>query len=32
MCEELFGDETETGDALAYGEAIVVPRNYEKEN
>lgn len=25
---ELFGDETETGDSLAMGEAIVVPRNY----
>lgn len=29
--EELFGNETETGDALAHGEAVVVPRNYEKE-
>lgn len=28
--EELFGNETETGDAMAYGEAIVVPRNYVK--
>jgi len=27
---ELFGEETATGDALAHGEAIVVPRNYEK--
>lgn len=26
--EELFGNETETGDALAHGEAVVVPRNY----
>lgn len=25
---ELFGNETEVGDALAYKEAIVVPRNY----
>lgn len=25
---ELFGNETETGDALAYGEGIVVPNNY----
>lgn len=32
MCEELFGDETETGDAMAYGEAVVVPNNYEKES
>lgn len=27
--EELFGNETDTGDALAHGEAIVVPRNYD---
>lgn len=26
--KELFSDETEVGDALAMGEAIVVPRNY----
>ena len=26
--KELFGDETEVGDALAMGEAIVVPRTY----
>lgn len=32
IVEELFGDETETGDALAYGEAIVVPPNYKKVN
>jgi hypothetical protein len=25
--EELFGNETEVGDALAHGEAIIVPRN-----
>jgi hypothetical protein len=31
MQEELFGDETETGDALRYGEGIVVPSNYSKE-
>lgn len=31
LCEELFGNETETGDAMAYGEAIVVPTSYEKE-
>lgn len=30
--EELFGNETDTGDALAYGEAISVPSNYKKEN
>lgn len=30
--EELFGNETDTGDALAYREAITVPRNYSKEN
>jgi hypothetical protein len=30
--EELFGDETETGDAMRYGEAIVVPNNYKKED
>lgn len=28
--EELFGNETDTGDALAHGEAIVVPRNYKE--
>jgi len=28
--EELFGNETEVGDALAHNQAIVVPRNYEK--
>lgn len=30
--EELFGNETDTGDALAHGEAITVPRNYMKES
>lgn len=30
LAAELFGNETETGDAMSYGEAIVVPRNYEK--
>lgn len=30
--EQLFPNETEIGDALAYKEAIVVPRNYTKEN
>jgi hypothetical protein len=28
--EELFGNETNTGDALAHGEGVTVPRNYEK--
>ena len=27
---ELFGNETDTGDALAHREAIVVPRNYKE--
>ncbi len=31
IADELFGNETDTGDALAYGEAIVVPQNYKKE-
>lgn len=29
--EELFGNETKTGDAMAHQQAIIVPRNYEKE-
>jgi hypothetical protein len=29
--EELFGDETETGDALRYQEGIVVPPTYESD-
>lgn len=29
--QELFGDETEVGDALRYKEGIVVPENYKKE-
>lgn len=29
---ELFGNESDTGDAIAHGEAIIVPRNYQKEN
>lgn len=29
--EELFGNETDVGDALAYNEGIIVPRNYEKK-
>jgi hypothetical protein len=32
LAEELFGNETDTGDALAYGEAIVVPNSYKKEH
>jgi hypothetical protein len=28
----LFGNETEVGDALAHNEAIIVPRNYNKES
>lgn len=30
--EELFGNETDTGDALAHGEAVIVPHNYKKES
>ncbi len=29
---ELFGNETDVGDALAYGDGIVVPSNYKKES
>jgi hypothetical protein len=32
LAGELFGNETETGDAMAYGEAIVVPEQYKKDN
>lgn len=32
LCEELFGNENETTDALAYREGVVVPTNYNKEN
>jgi len=32
IVEDLFGNETDTGDAIAHGEAIIVPRNYEKES
>lgn len=32
LIEELFGDETDTTDALAYGEGIVVPHNYTTQN
>ena len=28
---ELFGNETDTGDALRYREGIVVPESYKKE-
>jgi hypothetical protein len=28
---DLFGNETEIGDALAYREGIVIPKNYEKK-
>lgn len=31
LTEELFGNETEVGDALANKDGIVVPRNYNKE-
>ena len=30
ICDELFGDENDITDAMAYGEAIVVPNNYNK--
>lgn len=30
--EELFGNETDIGDAIAHGEAIIVPRNYRGES
>lgn len=29
--EQLFGNETEVGDALAYGEGVTVPHNYVKK-
>lgn len=29
---ELFGNETDAGDALAHGEAIIVPSNYKGES
>jgi len=31
LVKEMFGDETDTGDALAYKEGVTVPRNYERE-
>jgi hypothetical protein len=30
--DDLFGNETDAGDALAHGEAIIVPSNYKKES
>ena len=30
--DEIFGNETDTGDALAHKQGIVVPRNYTKES
>ncbi len=30
--KELFGNETDTGDALAHKQAIIVPRNYKEVN
>jgi hypothetical protein len=30
--DELFGNETDTGDALAYKEGVTVPSNYVKES
>lgn len=30
--KELFGDETDVGDAIAHNEAIIVPPNYKKES
>jgi hypothetical protein len=30
--QDLFGNETDTGDAIAHGEAIIVPSNYKKES
>ncbi len=30
LVEELFGNETDTGDALAHGDGVIVPRNYER--
>ncbi len=30
--EDLFGNENNTTDALAHGQAVVVPHNYSKEN
>ncbi len=31
MQQELFGNETDVGDALAYREGVVVPNNYKKD-
>lgn len=30
--EELFGNESNVGDALAHNQAVIVPRNFEKES
>ena len=30
--EDLFGNETDTGDALAYGSGVSVPSNYKERN
>jgi len=30
--KELFGNETDIGDAIAHGEAIIIPGNYKKGN
>ena len=30
--QELFGNETETGDAMHYKQGVVVPNSYEKDN
>lgn len=30
--DDLFGNESDVGDAIAHGEAIIVPRNYKKES
>lgn len=32
LAEELFGNETDVGDALSYKEGIVVPPNYKRES
>lgn len=32
LVRELFGNETETGDALSYKEGVTVPRNFERSN
>jgi len=32
LCEELFGNENDTTDALAYKEGVVVPSNFKSES